>query len=629
MLDALTAADARRWAVLTRAAFAARRAEIDALNVYPVPDGDTGTNLYLTLDAALDSVRTEHEQSGILGEATLEQECTALSRSMLLTARGNSGVILSQLVRGFAEAIAESGAPVADAAVIADGLARASERAYASVTRPAEGTILSVARAAAKAGAEAVEEGLVTVTERALEAATDALRETTGQLPALERAGVVDAGAAGYLLLLEALARVVHQDGAHVGERMEPFTDDPSLRRRDDWSRAGAAVPPTGSPVAVHATGADPASSRALHEPEGREPGSHEPGGQEHGGHDPGGHEPSVVDTPTDALHGPGAAPGGALGAGSGAGSGAAPGGPAYEVMYLLRDSDEPRVAALRQTLDRLGDSLLVVGGPDLWNVHVHVDDVGAAIEAGLDAGRPYRVRVTHFADQAAQSPSTPASGVAVVACAAGPGLAEVLSEAGAVVVTSGPGRRASAGQLLEAIRSTHALSVIVLPNDRDTEMAARAAASAAEQDGLDVHLVRSTTAVQGLAALAVFDPSGTAARNAAEMSHAAAATRYGAVAVASKQALTSAGPCEPGDVLGAVAGDVVIVGHDLAEVGLDVVARLLSSGGELVTVVAGADAPPELAYELGRRVERAHRDVAVTVIEGGQPHYPLLLGVE
>lgn len=559
--------------MLTRAAFAARRAEIDALNVYPVPDGDTGTNLYLSLDAALDSVRTEHEKAGILGAATLEQECSALARSLLLTARGNSGVILSQLVRGFAEAIAESGQDRAGADTIADGLERASQRAYASVTHPAEGTILTVARAAAAAGAAAVDRGLVAVAEDALDAATEALRATTAQLPALERAGVVDAGAAGYLLLLEALARVVHQDGTHVGERMEVFADD-SMRRREDWSQVGGVVEPIG------ATGGAPTGEGDF-----------------------------VL------------------------------GGPAYEVMYLLRDTDEERVATLTSTLDGLGDSLLVVGGPDLWNVHVHVDDVGAAVEAGIDAGRPYRVRVTHFdvgggravhgGGQGQIGRATPAATVAVVACAAGPGLAAVFEEAGAVVVSSGPGHRASAGQLLDAARAAHAREVVVLPNDGDTVMAAEAAASAAEQEGLTLHVVRSRTAVQGLAALAVFDATASGSRNAAQMSHAAAATRHGAVAVASKQALTSAGPCEAGDVLGAVAGDVVIVGSDLEDVAVEVVVRLLSSGGELVTVIAGADAPEGLAEALGARIERGHRDVEVSVIDGGQPHYPLLLGVE
>jgi dihydroxyacetone kinase-like predicted kinase len=373
----------------------------------------------------------------------------------------------------------------------------------------------------------------------------------------------VDAGAAGYLLLLEALARVVHQDGAHVGDRMEPFADDPSVRRRDEWSTSGGVVEPIGR------TGGPPAS---------------------------------VAD--------------------------GTPGGPAYEVMYLLRDSDEARAATLRDTLDSLGDSLLVVGGPDLWNVHVHVDDVGAAIEAGIDAGRPYRVRVTHFADQAGEA-RQPATGVAVVACAAGPGLAQLFEEAGASVVRSGPGHRASAGQILDAARAAHALAVIVLPNDRDTVMAAEAAARAAEEEGIELHVVRARTAVQGIAALAVFDPGAPASRNAAEMGHAAAATRHGAIAVASREALTSAGLCQPGDVLGAVAGDVVIVGSDLEDVAIDVVARLLTGGGELVTLVAGEDAGTGLAERVALRIHKGHRDVEVTVVDGGQPHYPLLVGVE
>jgi DAK2 domain fusion protein YloV len=566
VLEALTAADARRWAVLTRAAFAARRAEIDALNVFPVPDGDTGTNLYLTLDAALDAVRSEQEGAGILGAATLEQECSALARSMLLSARGNSGVILSQLVRGFAEAIAERGADVADAETIAAGMVRASERARAAVTRPVEGTILTVARAAAGAGAAAADRGLAAVSEDALDAATDALRATTGQLAALERAGVVDAGAAGYLLLLEALARVVHEDASHVGARMEPFADESSLRRRTEWNPGGPVVDPA----------VEPADGTGPH---------------------------AAGDAP---AHGAG---------------------PAYEVMYLLRESDDALVGTLRDVLDGLGDSVLVVGGPQVWNVHAHVDDVGAAIEAGLDAGRPYRVRVTHFPDQGGSS--RPASSVAVVACAAGPGLAAVFEQAGAQVVPSGPGRRAAAGQLLEAARAAHALGVVLLPNDADTVLAAGAAARAAEQDGLEVHVVPSGTAVQGLAALAVFDPEASAARNAAQMGAAAAATRHGAVAVASKEALTSAGPCRPGDVLGAVGGDVVVIGTDLQEVAVEVATRLLSSGGELVTLVSGEQAPDGAARVLAERVQRAHRGVEVSVVEGGQPHYPFLLGVE
>jgi dihydroxyacetone kinase-like predicted kinase len=126
-----------------------------------------------------------------------------------------------------------------------------------------------------------------------------------------------------------------------------------------------------------------------------------------------------------------------------------------------------------------------------------------------------------------------------------------------------------------------------------------------------------------------VFDPAQPARKNLAAMISSASATRHGAVTVASKDALTSAGECRRGDVLGIVGGDVVVVGTDLLVVAQDVMRRLLSSGGELVTVVAGLDAPHGLADDLARWVEAEHRDAEVSLIEGGQPHYPLLLGVE
>jgi hypothetical protein len=303
--------------------------------------------------------------------------------------------------------------------------------------------------------------------------------------------------------------------------------------------------------------------------------------------------------------------------------------GPGYEVMFLLSDSDPGRVGALRKALDELGDSLLVVGGPDLWNVHVHVDDVGAALDVGVEAGRPHRIRVTHLAERSAPRRSGPVTPVAVVACAPGDGLAAVFRASGAGVVHCAPGRRASAGQILDEIRAVHALSVIVLPNDSDTQLAAEAAARAAADDGVEVHVVRSRAVVQGVAALAVFDPAQAPAVNLHAMSRAAAATRHGAVSVASREALTDAGRCRPGDVLGLVDGDIVLVGGDLARVGGEVVERLLGSGGELLTVVTGSGAPAGLGGALAAAARTRHRDVEVSVIDGGQPVYPLLLGVE
>ena len=272
-----------------------------------------------------------------------------------------------------------------------------------------------------------------------------------------------------------------------------------------------------------------------------------------------------------------------------------------------------------------------MVGGDGLWNVHVHVDDVGAAIEAGIGAGRPHRIRVTHFADQIGAQADRPRTGRAIVAVAAGPGLGTLFEDAGAVVVQGGPGNRPSTGQLLEAIERSGAQEVVVLPNDQDSVRAAQIAASTAETDhGVRVAVIPTTAQVQGLAALAVHEPGRTFDQDVLEMTATARHARQGAVTVAAKQAITMAGPCEPGDVLGAIAGDFVVVGHDLAEVAQDVIGRLLGGGGEMVTLVSGADdADGGLATTCAGWLEEEHPTVDVVVYDGGQERYPLLVAVE
>ncbi len=554
VLERLDARALIRWAALARSTFAAHRSEIDSLNVFPVPDGDTGTNLYLTFDAALDGARTALESHTVGEPLSLAILSREVSRAMLLSARGNSGVILSQLFQGLSQYIAATGVQALDGPGVAGALCQADVLAWGCVAEPKDGTILSVSRsaateadrvvAAATAGMPAT---LYDVAGTALSAAREALARTPTQLPALAHAGVVDAGGAGYVLLLEALMRVVMRDGGDAA-------DDP-LGRRAGWTTTLGGMREPAQPVA-----------------------------------------------PTSTT--------------------------AYEVMFLLSQSDQQRVTKLRDSLGSLGDSLLVVGGDEEWNVHVHVNDAGAAVEAGIEAGRPHRIVITHFGDQIRAAADL--DGQAVVACAAGPGLADLMRAAGATVVASGPAQRASAGQLLDAVRASHAGTVLLLPNDSDTELAARAAARAAAEAGITVRVVRSRTAVQGLAALAVFDPQAAPEDNFVAMSQAAAGTRHGGVTVSRKAALTSAGPCQPGDVLGIVDGDFALIGSDLYAVARQVVDRLLAAGGELLTVVTGQDAPEDLSQAVVAAARSGSRlGLEIVEIAGGQPLYPLLLGVE
>jgi dihydroxyacetone kinase-like predicted kinase len=282
-----------------------------------------------------------------------------------------------------------------------------------------------------------------------------------------------------------------------------------------------------------------------------------------------------------------------------------------------------------------LGDSLVVVGGDGLWNVHVHVEDVGAAIEAGISAGRPHRVRVTSLREQhdvwngRGVTRLAPAHRRGVVAVSAGDGLAALFTEAGAAVVAAAPGRRCTTGDVLDAIHATQSDQVIILPNDHDTLSVAEAAAQAARDQGVRAAVIPSRAQVQGLAAMAVHEPGRSFDDDVVHMTSAAMHARDGAVTVAARDAMTSAGPCREGDVLGVVDGDFAIVGDDLADTAIAVVERLLSPGGEMLTLVFGADADPGLVRRVAAHVEVSHPTVEVVEYAGGQARYPLLIGVE
>ena len=575
MLDSLDAAAVRTWCATGLAALRRHQREIDQLNVYPVPDGDTGTNLVLTVTSAHQALDAGSEDAGP-GPALRR-----MARGALMGARGNSGVIVSQILKGMADALSDasaargpdaSAAPGSDASVergsdapaargraLAEALGRATASAYEAVAAPVEGTILSVVRAASEAAARSDSDELVTVVRAAAGAAVVALARTPEQLPVLARAGVVDAGGRGLVVLLEALLDVVGAHGPRSGEEPE---------------RPARPVDPP------------------------RETGSSRY---------------------------------------------------AYEVQYLL-DAPAAAMPALRTALTALGDSVVLVGGEPattggqpVWNVHAHVNDVGAAIEAGLRAGRPHAIAVTRFDEQDgdphghdAAADAGPAAGggpdeaatapSAVVAVVPGAPLATLLRAEGVVVVA---GTRPATGEILAAVRRAGAGRVVILPNHPDTRAVATLAAAEARGLGIDVRVIATRSPVQGLAALAVRDPQRRFEDDVIAMAEAAAACRYAEMTVATREALTMAGRCAPGDVLALVDGEVNLIGRDLVATGRALLDRLLATGGELVTLLLGADAPPGLADALGTHLATAWPFIQVQRHDGGQPHYPLVVGVE
>jgi dihydroxyacetone kinase-like predicted kinase len=465
----------RRWCRLAAEALGQTRSAIDALNVYPVPDADTGTNLYRTLRSAAEAV------DGLPAGAGPAEVWRSAADGAMLGACGNSGIIVSQLLRGLAEVCGP--AEPCDGRVVAGALGHAAKLARAAVSRPAEGTVLTVADAAAGAAIALGTVGLGTVglgivgsvaggpgsavgragpqlgavVLAAASAARGALGRTTGQLPALAASGVVDAGAAGLCVVLDALAAAVS------GTSPDRF-----------------AVPVPGVPLGGRALGGRALGGRAV--------------------------------APEPASYG-------------------------YEVTYLL-EAPAGQVTELREQLDAMGDSLVIAGGPEpsrsgpsrsgpsrsgpssagLWSVHVHVPEAGAAIEAGLRAGQLRRITVTYL------GAPEPAAHRVLAVCDT-PGMAALAESAGAQVLRSGEMGSMSADELSAVIRQL-ARRCIIVPNGPAVRIAATAAAAGLRQDGIEVRIVDVRSPVQALPALAVHEPQAEFEADAAAMDRAAARMR-------------------------------------------------------------------------------------------------------
>jgi fatty acid kinase len=537
VLQALDAGAVRRWAAASVSALDVHRDAIDRINVYPVADNDTGSNLLHTMRSGLGALLH------LPMESTAGAVSTALAKGALAEARGNSGVIVSQFLRGLAESVRDIAAITGPA--LCTALVRGAELAMAAVSLPVPGTMLSVLDAAA-AGARLSESAeLAAVVRAAASAAAEALERTPRQLAVLAKAGVVDAGGRGIVVILDALVAVVTGRSAALAAAA-------SARAEPDY------------PLVVPREG----------------------GSEQY----------------------------------------------AYEVMYLLEGSTNS-ATVLRDTLYGLGDCVSVVGGTDgWWTVHVHCDDVGAAIEAGIEAGRPRKIRVARFDDAPVFEPSRFTQDRAVVAPVRSTSLAALLAGEGVATLDAA---EPSVYQLLDVITGTGAAHVAVLPADRGLIEIADEAAIRAVAAGQDVVVVPCSSPVQVLAAVAVHDPRRRAGDDVVRMAEAAALTRRGEVIVAAEDAMTWVGRCAAGDVLGFADGEVVLVEpgpvsmDSLDRVARGVLARMLNLGGELVTVLLGAEAPAELEGELTDFLHLEHPEADLVVYQGGQTDAVVHIGVE
>jgi fatty acid kinase len=519
----------REIAATALAALERSRRRIDDLNVYPVPDGDTGTNLTLTGRAIVEDL----DRSTAGDRPAIAQDVT---RAALLGARGNSGVILSQIVRGAAETLA--GAEEIDGPAAARAVRAASDAAYRAIREPVEGTMLSVIRELAEEAEADAGAGVEELLTRLVRRGEEAVARTPEQLDVLREAGVVDAGGAGLLEIVRGVASAV------TGEEL-----------------------PAG-PVET-----EEFSHEAIHQELSRY---------------------------------------------------------RYCTTFVI-EGERLALEKIEADLERLGDSLLVVGDSTALKVHVHTDEPGRALAIGTAVGVIDRVEIANMHEQTRQreerlvEAAPEHTTAAVVAVVAGEGNRRLFESLGATrIVEGGQTMNPSTADLVAAIEAAPADGVIVLPNNSNVILAAEQAAQHTEKPA---EVVATDSLPAGLAAMVGFDADRTVAENAAEMQEILSSVATGEVTVASRDVEMNGIAIREGAYLGLADGEAVAGGPDFDEVAVAVVERLLAEPRGVLTLLTGKDEPD--LTPLLERLGAEHPELELDVQQGGQPHYPLLLGAE
>ncbi len=533
-----------KWEWLTAQDFrlfakgAARRLEqnkemVNALNVFPVPDGDTGINMALTMGAAVRELdKVTAQDLGSVAEA--------FAFGSLMGARGNSGVILSQLLRGLSLGLA--GKEQVGPGELAKAVEMAARTAYQAVMKPTEGTILTVAREGARACVQAAAQGkdVLGVLEAWHRGSVDSLARTPQMLAVLKEAGVVDAGGQGLVFIIE---------GAIMALKGEEAPEE-----------------------------ALPVEEEAIFAP--------------------------VVDQgPINFTY----------------------------CTELLVMGEGFSLDTLRSELGELGDSLLVVGSPQLTKVHVHSNHPGEVLEICLKRGSLKEIHIENMREQsqefAPQQEELPQKELAVVAVTTGDGLSSIFKSLGAdAIIEGGQSMNPSAEDLVAAIEKVPSANVIVLPNNGNVILTAQ---QATELTKKTVSVVPTKTIPQGLAALLALNTADPLEENLERMEAAMRGVQTGEVTYAVRNSQLNGFTIDQHDSLGLANGEIKVVGKARTAVTLDLIAAMASEDAGLITVYWGQDVESGEVEDLTAQLEKQYPDYDVEVHYGGQPLYYYIISVE
>ena len=528
---------------------------VNSLNVFPVPDGDTGTNMGMTIENGAKEV--SDRSASTVGEAA-----GIFAKGLLMGARGNSGVITSQLFRGFSQSVKDK--DELDGAALAAAFQSGVEVAYKAVMKPVEGTILTVSRGAAigaKKKAESTNDA-VEVMRAALEGAKTALAKTPDMLPVLKEVGVVDSGGQGLVFIYEGFLSAL-----------------------------------TGEYSASEDFVATPANMSEMINAE---------------------HHKSVAGhVATEDIKF----------------------GYCTEIMVALKqgptyvkdfDYDE-----FRNYLNNLGDSLLVVNDDEIVKVHVHTEDPGLVMQEGLKYGSLVKVKVDNMRNQheaqvekeERQAKPVEEKEYAIIAVAAGDGLADIFKAQGVdYIISGGQTMNPSTEDFVKAVEGLNARNIIILPNNKNILMAAQSAAEVIDQPAA---VVETKTIPQGLTSLLAFDESKSIEENYERMSAALVDVASGSVTTAVRDTTIDGLEIHENDNLGMVDGKIVVSNPDMMETLEETFAHMLDEDSEIVTIYVGEEGSEEVANELAQSLAEKYEDVEVEIHQGGQPVYPYLFSVE
>jgi hypothetical protein len=563
--QALHADDLRAVMGGYRDALRLHQADINRLNVYPVPDGDTGTNMALTLEAVVAELDATPLPAG------LPEVCKAIGHGSLMGARGNSGVILSQLLRGMSERMGTAGDDGIGPDVLADAITHAAELARKAVVRPVEGTILTVASAAAEGAARATTDApsLLAVVESARTEAADALARTPEQLPVLARAGVVDAGGAGFVLLLDAFLLVL--DGRPLPE--------PSGVAAPDLSALNGHLGADASEGAVgeHGEGTDVGDLRyeVMY----------------------------MLAAPDDSIEG-------FKDVWAGIGDSiVVVGGDGMWNCHIHTNDVGAAIEA----------ALIMEGRPS----RIRVTD----LEEQVEEERWVREGVSAPGAGPSTEGAGPPATTSVVAVVSGDGIGRIFHSLGVHhLVVGGQTMNPATADLVKAVEAVGSDQVVILPNNKNIRPVAE------QVDGLSdkrVQVVATGSIVEGFAALLAYDPAADVETNAAAMTESAARVVPAEVTRAVRASSTDAGEVHEGDWIGISRDGVVSIADNVVVCTRLLLSRLLDGSHELVTLIEGEGARVADTRRIEEWLSEEYPDVALEVHQGGQPLYPYLLGIE